>query len=598
MLFLFISVISASINDSIVISLDRGFVQEIRYRQVKALGEEGIRGYSNLNIPYDDRIDSVKVVFARTITPEGETLTVGEKSINRVMNSSVSGVISSAFPFLKELIISFPGAKKNVTFESEVTIKRKNPFGNELYFNLPIGKNEKINRRAYLKIELPKGKKAHFLLLNNAPPPDSSIEKGNKVYVWRIDSFKTIPEENYSLPLSEIAPSISVSTFTWEEIRDYFLKLLDDYKGANTYFPSDNTIKSLKKRFEIERLLSPEDISFFPRNLKNVVNSRYITPFELSLMLKVLLGKEARLVLLCGKSRNFLIREGSRSWTYGKITSFFYGIKKNFPTPYYFNHIIVKKGNSYIDITEPLYGTDLPYWSSGVDGVEFTQNKIKFITTSEASPQENSSFENLKMNIDEKGNINAVFELTAKGLPAFSLREHYSELDKTERQKELRRAISEGIIKKIIFEDSNGVTITTNFSIPAGAVIQGNLMFISSSFPGFWFDDFLSPLFDLTMKNVRKLPLNLSSPGKRTINLAVTTPKGYKPYILPDNLKKRVDGVSFKCKIKNDKGHIQIEEVIESKYSTVSAGDANKINDIIKKLLTSRRNLIVLKRQE
>ncbi len=596
MILLFISVISASITDSIRISLNRGFVQERRYRRVKALGEEGIRGYSNLDIPYDDRIDSVKVVFARTITPEGETLAVGKKSINRVMNSSVSGVISSAFPFLKELIISFPGAKKNVTFESEVIIKRKNPFGNELYFNLPLGKSEKVNRRAYLRIELPEGKRAQLLLLNNAPPPDSSIQEGNKVYVWKIDSFKTIPEERYLPPLSEITPSISISTFTWEEIRDYFLKLLDSYKGANAYFSSNNTIKTLKKRFEIARLISPEDISFLPRNFKNVVNSRYIAPFELSLMLEVLLSKEASPVLLCGKSRHFLIRKGRSSWTYGEITPFFSGIKMDFPTPYYFNHLVVKKGESFIDITEPLYGEELPYWSRGVDGIEFTQNKIKFIKTPEALPQENSFSEDLRMDIDERGNINAIFKLTANGLPAFSLREHYSELDKREQQKELRSAISEGTIKKVTFEDSNGVIINANFSIPTGAVMQGNLMFISPSFPGFWIDDFLTSLFNLTRKKVRKLPLNLGSPGKRTIDLSIKIPKGYKPYILPKGFKKRVGGISLNYKIKDEKGNIQMEEIIESKYSVVSAKDANKINEIIKKLFTGRRNLIVLKK--
>ncbi len=104
------------LDDSLIIAKEE--------RKILIRTEEAREYFGTIIFPYDDSTETIEVLYARTITPEGDTINVTENAINRV-----AAPLVDSYPFLKnrkELHISFLSIKPGSTIEYCVERKIKN----------------------------------------------------------------------------------------------------------------------------------------------------------------------------------------------------------------------------------------------------------------------------------------------------------------------------------------------------------------------------------------------------------------------------------------------------------------------------------------
>lgn len=585
MILLFFAAIHAEIFDSVRISVNNGFIEELRYRKVKIIEPYRISQYTNYSIPYDERIDSVSVIFARNIAGN-DTINLQEKSINRVIFNRLPEDGYPYFPFLKELVISFPGVRKNSILESEVKIIRKNPFGNELNLLQIFSKNKNEKKSIFLRIDIPEQEikiKEHLISVNI----DSFKYEKRKVYEMRVDSFYDLPDESNLPPYGEIIPYIGFTTLSWDEINEYFVKLLNLFNVKDKSLSLENL-----KKFRIIRL-NLKDISYIPRNPEEIIKSNIATPFEISLMLKSVF-KEGDFIIIPEKRKEFYIIENSDKWNYYYYNPIEIEIDKNFPSLHYFNHLLFEKDGKFIYIGEPLYGSSIPFWSTGVTGIRIKDEGIKFVDIKEPSKTENLLDMEEYLKMEDGNDLYVRFLLKAKGFYAFSIRTRYSQINEKERLEALKAGIVPGELIDLKYEDKeDSIIIKGEYKIKEGFVRQKNLLFLELHIPFFIYNTLNNELYEIFRKDNREKPFDLRMKKKEIYKLSIEIPEGYKPYIYPEGFKNNIKAFLFSNNIRIEKKNIIYKEEIEVKKPLFNIEDINQILKSMKKDYFSKRNLIV-----
>ncbi len=589
MILLVFSIIFAEIFDSISISLRNGFIEEIRFRQVKIFEPGRIDFYKNYSIPIDERIDSIDIIFARTIT-EKDTINVGKKSINKVIFNRLPKDGYPYFPFLKEVFITFPGVKKDAILESEVRIIRKTPFVNNIAILKTLSKSRNEKKKLFLRIEIPEMEmkiKRNLTLINI----DSTLKEGRKIYEIKTDSFYDYPEENYLPPYGEIVPYVLFTTFKWDEIKEYFMNIVESFKGCEQALTLEDIM-----RFKIVRL-NLEDISYQPRKIEEVIKSKVATPFELSLLLKCVYKDEGDFILIPQKYKANFLRNSLDEWFYIFYNPFKTEIDKDFPSIHYFNHIVFEKDNHIINPEEPMYGGNIPYWSKDVEGLKIKEGKTEFFKLKESEVLENILNEDMNLEIQGEGELYVRLILTAKGFYAFSLRCSYSQLDEKMRIESLKQDIISGELVDLKYEDKDdSIIIKGEYKIKNGVVEQDNLIFLEMFIPTFTYNTLNNQLYELFRRDKRENPFNLIMKRKESYNISINIPEGFKPYIYPEVFKNKIDGLVFNDIVKIEKDRILFKEEIMVTSPVLDVKTANSVLKSMKKNFFKKKNIFVFKK--
>ncbi|MDI6850652.1 MAG: DUF3857 domain-containing protein [bacterium] len=223
-------------------------------RKILIRTEEAREDLGTIIFPYDDSTETVEVLYARTITPEGDTVNVTENAINRVADPLVD-----TYPFLKnrkELHISFLSIKLGSTIEYSVERRIRNfdyVDGIE-YFRttIPI-------EYSRLVFYFPQKSSLRFYKGNTEVCNFSESLRDSADYkVYEIE-FKNVPEivinEWGGLPPRHlISPFVMFTTFpSWDSLIRYFSL---HYRKLETIKPQKSDLNKLRELSK--RIISPE----------------------------------------------------------------------------------------------------------------------------------------------------------------------------------------------------------------------------------------------------------------------------------------------------------------------------------------------------
>jgi|GEM_PF-1765530 hypothetical protein len=220
--------------------------------------EDAKEEFGTLVFPYDDSTENIKIIYARTISPDGDTINVPENAINRVADP-----IIDAYPFLKnrkELHISFVSIKPGSTIEYciERTVRNFEYVDGIEYF------------RTTIPVEYSK------MVFYFSPGAGLRFQKGNvegydhserlrdssgcRIYEFEVKDLPEIFRNRWGgyPPQYLISPYVIFSTFpTWDSLAHY---LLAHYKRIESIKPQKFDLCRLEELSK--KINSPEDESF------------------------------------------------------------------------------------------------------------------------------------------------------------------------------------------------------------------------------------------------------------------------------------------------------------------------------------------------
>ena len=223
-------------DEDIRLLKDDTVVSESRFI-IKILNERGKNDFSEIVIGYDSTYEKVEVEYARTISPDGQVIAVGEKDMRDVSLYLNFPLYSNA----RARIISMPGLVEGSIVEYKVR-HQENLGLSKKGFNLAYSLKEgQPIADANFKLTVPKNKNLKTKVLNS----EYNLEKLNlspliiqtrdeKIYTWDFQNIPQIEVEPNMPPAAEINPIILVSTYqSWDEIYKWWRELAKDRMFAD-----------------------------------------------------------------------------------------------------------------------------------------------------------------------------------------------------------------------------------------------------------------------------------------------------------------------------------------------------------------------------
>ena len=434
------------LDENIVEVFEDGRCKETLHVVFKILNERG-KDDGDIEIGYNSRTETVSIVYARTITPEGKIIPLNENAIKVVTPFSTYPSYSD----YKELTFSMPGVTAGSIIHYKVVKEKKKPeiegkFSDRFFFQ---GYDPTYVCR--YKVIVPQDMDLKYLISNPLHAIQLSpkmIRGGNKkVYLWEYKNIPQIIEEKAMPPIGEVAFRISVTTVnSWEEFSQWWRKKIDGKteqdeaikekaagltKDLSTSKDKTEAIFNYVKR-EIRYVsIDLGKSGYEPENAQKVFENKYGDCKDKSTLLISMLraaGIPAYYVLIPTNKIGKLI--------------------KDFPFPFQFNHCIVaienEGGYSFLDPVAPNYRFDyLPGNDQNRDVLIFKEDKLVFGKTPLAKPEENAYYSQSQIKIGSDGSIESEVKNFGLGGKEASLRSYFMDRRPTKIREALEERVDE-----------------------------------------------------------------------------------------------------------------------------------------------------------
>ena len=543
---------SASLDESypdadVIYLLDEDIVQVSNngrcthtVRQVFKIVSEKGKDHANCQIAYNSRTDTVSLVYARTITPEGKILAL-KKNATKVISPYSSFPSYSDY---KKLTFSMPGASIGSVIEYKYVKNEKPVIEGQFTDNFFIQWYYPILHCRY-KIITPSNMDLKYLVLNPLKESQQSpqvINSGKKkIYLWEYKDVPQILKEGYMPPIEEIAFNVSVTTIdSWEEFFRWWRK---EVKGKTD---SDETIKEEVAGLT-KGLSSPRDkmeaiFDYVKRDIRYVsidLGKSGLVPEPATEVFENKYGdcKDQSTLLIS------MLKAAGIPAHYVLIpTSGVGNLVKDFPYPFQFNHCIVaaenEGGYQYLD---PVYDDHrfdyLPNSDQNRGVAIFGDHETIFETTPLVNAVENGTISQQLIEIGEDASITVEDKSLKSGSAEAFLRSILIDYSPTEMKETLERyvdSISSGA-RLLGYTHSDPLDFKTQLSWEikyhaddyckkAGDILIFEVPHIETGCSG-------------VGKEMRRYPISYDSKSFRKEEVEFNIPEGYEVYYLPEPLK-------------------------------------------------------------
>ena len=202
----------------------------------KILNERGKEEFGEVVIPYDSTYETVRLVFARTVTPDRRVVKVGKKHIRDVSLYKNFPLYSNA----RAMIVSMPEVVPGALIEYEVEFTDNKMLADEhlVYFISPQGKEPVLEYEDVLKI--PASLHLRYRDINSGHDslkgnfsPEVKREGDSLVMTWRFEDVpQVIPEPNMPTLINVVPVRIYSSFASWDQIYRWWWALAKDKMKA------------------------------------------------------------------------------------------------------------------------------------------------------------------------------------------------------------------------------------------------------------------------------------------------------------------------------------------------------------------------------
>jgi len=377
---------------------------------IKVLNERG-KKYGEVEVGYDSTFEKLELIYAHTITPSGEVISVGKKHMRDVSKYLNFPLYSNA----RAMIISMPEVTEGAVIEYKIKRHRSQLVNKKDFFTVYSLQEEEPLMHAKFSVSLPskhtlniKVINKEFNYINANLNPQIKEEDDKKVFIW---SFKDIPEiiPEPNMPAGiEITPTILLSTSnSWDEIYKWWWSLAKDK------IVTDEQIKELVA----DLIKDKDDAEERTRSIYNwcVQNIRYVgieygqAGHEPHNAIEIFQNKygdcKDQTVLLI----SMLEKAGIKAYPVLILTEGHFDLKEDFPM-LIFNHCIaaaeIDNQMVFLDPTgETVSFGDLPRADQDRKVLVFLKDRWRILKTPLFIPAHNRTKVDMKITINDDESI-------------------------------------------------------------------------------------------------------------------------------------------------------------------------------------------------
>ena len=224
---------------------------------IKILNERGKEDFSEVQTEYDSTFEKIELEYARLIKPDGEVVYVGQKHIR-----DVSKYLN--FPLYSNVrvhIISVPEITEGAVLDYKIKIYRNQLVNKKDFSTSYTLQTAEPIISCRFNISIPESRRLNIKLINqayNIPGadlnPKVSLDKNKKVYAWEFKNIPQIIPEPQMPALSEVNPTMLISTFnSWDEVYQWWWVLAKDKMKAGQAIKDKVTQLTLGLKTEREK---------------------------------------------------------------------------------------------------------------------------------------------------------------------------------------------------------------------------------------------------------------------------------------------------------------------------------------------------------
>lgn len=563
------------VDEALKLTSENTLVSEARYI-IKILNERGKNNFAEIVIGYDSTYETVELMYAKTIKPSGEAVTVGERDVRDVSRYLNFPLYSNA----RARIISMPEITEGAIVEYKIKTTQNQLINKKDFATLyTLQENEPVVF-AKFKVTVPEERELKIKILNpeyntqkfNLTPAISKTRK-EKVYTWEFQHIAQIELEPNMPPASEITPLIFLSTFnSWNEIYRWWWEL------AKERITPDNAITEKVKELIAGKNTPEEKI----RVIYNycVQQIRYVgieygqagyQPHQAQEIFKNKYGDCKDKAILFVSMLQVATIEGYPVLIGTRGTPV---MSEDFPAPI-FNHAIAAvelEGKLvFLDITAEVcsFG-DLPVVNQARKALLFRKDKYEIVVTPLVAPGKNSINHKTTIALHSDETITARREVNALGefdqMQRFWLRYSAPNLIEQGLQEKVQSMVTSGKLTAYAYENAD------TLDIPIRLTYEFNgKNFLSRAGKARILPQFAQLSTSLVAKDTRNYPLELGAP-----NLSESVFE----MVLPPNI--RVKYLPKALAIKNQWNEYALMYEVKGKTLTVTQRQVSKARQIAK----------------
>lgn len=400
----------------------------------KIVSERG-KGYANHKIGYNSRTETVNLLYARTITPEGKIIPLKKNAIKTVTPYSRYPSYSD----YKKLTFSMPGVSIGCVIDYKYQIEKKPTIEGKFtgHYFFQVGEPVLFSR---YKVITPEDIDLKYRLLNPLKDIQRSLvvanQGGKKSYLWEYRDIPQILYEKRMPPMDEIAFKILVTTTdSWEEFFSWWRKEIEGKTKPDKIIKEK--VAELTKDFSTAGEKIEALFDYVKREIQYVFINLGKSGYEPTSAQEVFENKYGD----CKDQSTLLISmlraAGIQAYYVLVPTNNVGNLIKDFPYPFQFNHCIVaaekEGGYQFLDpIAEYRRFDDLPVSDQDRGILIFKDHGTIFGKTPLAESKNNARFRQQHIDIKADGAIVGEIKDTCSGFKEASRRSLYTDSSPTE----------------------------------------------------------------------------------------------------------------------------------------------------------------------
>lgn len=576
-----------------------GSARIVTRQAIKVLNQRGREQEAEVKVPYNGSYETVKLIRARTLRPNGEVVEVKPTEVR-------NGVASEGYDDARVLSFSMPAVEPGCVIEYEyVTEQKTSPLPGNFWFHWYFQGGFDPVLLTRLRITVPKSLNLARRLRNSATEPTIRLAPDGKsaTYTWEEKNVPPLSTEPLMPPIERQLPKLTVSTVpSWQSVADWYTKLAqgamqpdasvatlareltkscrtDEEKAkAIFYYVQDKT-----RYVAIELGIS----AYQPRPASRTLTVQYGDCKDMATLLVALLrsaGLTAYPVLLQANEP--------------------FPQQTELPSPHAFNHALCQVqlgGKTYwLDATAQVcrFG-DIPQADRGVEVLVIKDGKAVFETIPGGAPEDEVSEQRVALTLDSEGAATGNVTITGRGDTELSLRANFlvKSPDETKQYTEALLGtigVNPSVARYTLSEVPNRdipLTLQAEARFPSWANVSGELLIFKAR-PDQATSAYASPF----TQESRLYPIYQSQSRLTRAVLEVTIPAGYSFLYVPKTLSAESALGSFQRTVTQDGRKLTISLEVTDKRVQVPAKDYAAQRQYVERYLRMYSESVIAKK--
>jgi cellulose synthase operon protein C len=576
-----------------------GSAKIVTHQAIKVLSPRGREQEAEIKIPYNGSYETVKLIRARTLRPNGTVVEVKPTDVR-------NGAASEGYDDAKVLSFSMPAVEPGCLIDYEyVTEQKTSPLPGNFWFQWYFQGGFDPVQLTRLRITVPSTLNLARKLRNSAIEPTIRTARDGKstTYTWEEKNVAPLSIEPLMPPAERQLPKLTVSTVpSWQSVADWYTKLAKDAtlpdsavvalareltKSCRTdeekaraifYYVQDKT-----RYVAIELGIS----AYQPRPAGRTLTVQYGDCKDMATLLVALLraaGITAHPVLLQANEP--------------------FPQQTELPSPHAFNHAICQTqigGKTYwLDATAQVcrFG-DIPQADRGVEALVIKDGKGVFETIPEATPSDATNLQQATVTLDSEGVATGTITLSGTGDYELGLRANLQVKSGDETKKYVEALLASiGVNPRIeslqVSEVANRdtpLTISSKAQFPAWATVSGDLLLFKAR------PDQSSPAYASPFTEEGRLyPIYQAEPRLVRSTLVATLPPGYSYLYVPKSVSEESARGRYKRTVQQDGRTLTIAIEVEDLRVSVAPREYPALRKYIDRYLRMYGELVIARK--